>query len=305
MSIFRTAGMAGIDRLVRSGASLPAVIVPVHNAPEELDGCLASLVATVPPDTEVIVIDDASQVVAVTRVLTHWRQRTGNRWQFLFQPQNLGFVATVNRGMEMTSGDVVLLNSDTEVTTGWLEGLQRCLASDSAIATATPWTNNGEIASLPNFCQANPVPAAPQAVADVIAASGFACYPDIPTAVGFCMAISRLALNQLGLFDAETFGVGYGEENDFSMRAQLAGMRNVLCDDVYVVHLGGRSFGPLGLKPDETSMQKLLALHPSYLEQVQEFITSDPLAPRRHALLNALAAAGNPQQPREADETIG
>jgi hypothetical protein len=107
------------------------------------------------------------------------------------------------------------------------------------------------------------------------------------------------------LFDAETFGVGYGEENDFSMRAQLAGMRNVLCDDVYVVHLGGRSFGPLGLKPDETSMQKLLALHPSYLEQVQEFITSDPLARRRHALLNALAAAGNPQQPREADETIG
>jgi GT2 family glycosyltransferase len=297
--------MAGTDRLSRPGASLPSVIVPVHNAPDELDGCLASLAATIPRDAEVIVIDDASQDAMVTKVLADWQQKTANSWQFLFQQQNLGFVATVNRGMEMTGGDVVLLNSDTEVTTGWLEGLQRCLASDSSIATATPWTNNGEIASLPEFCQANPAPADPQAVAAVIAATGSACYPDMPTAVGFCMAISRQALSQLGRFDAETFGMGYGEENDFSMRAQLAGMRNVLCDDVYVVHLGGRSFGPLGLKPDEGSMQKLLALHPSYLERVQEFIASDPLAQRRQELLNALAVAGNPQQPREAVETIG
>jgi GT2 family glycosyltransferase len=297
--------MAEADRLGRPGASLPSVIVPVHNAPDELDGCLASLAATVPADAEVIVIDDASQDAAVTTVLTHWQQRTGSRWQFLFQPQNLGFVSTVNRGMQMTRGDVVLLNSDTEVTTGWLEGLQRCLASDCTIATATPWTNNGEIASLPNFCQANPAPADREKVASVIADTGHACYPDVPTAVGFCMAITRQALTELGQFDAETFGMGYGEENDFSMRAQLAGMRNVLCDDVYVVHLGGRSFGPLGLKPDETSMQNLLALHPSYLELVQEFIATDPLAQRRHELLDALAAAGNPQQSREAVETIG
>ena len=119
------------------------------------------------------------------------------------------------------------------------------------------------------------------------------------------MAISRPALNQLGLFDVATFGLGYGEENDFSMRARAAGMRNVLCDDVYVVHLGGRSFRPLGLKPDEGAMRSLLALHPSYLEQVQEFIKSDPLAYRRRELLDALADAGNPQRPREAVELIG
>ena len=52
-------------------------------------------------------------------------------------------------------------------------------------------------------------------------------------------------------------------------------------------------------------MQKLLALHPSYLEQVQKFIASDPLAQRRYALLTALAGADNPQQPREAVGTIG
>ena len=275
-----------------SGAGLPSLIIPVHNAPDVLDRCLASVYATVPDGAEVIVIDDASTDARVTNVLHRWQQRAGPSWQFHFQQQNLGFVATVNRGMKKTQRDIVLLNSDTEVTPGWLEGLQRCLASDPLIATATPWTNNGEIASIPGFCAANPPPRHPESVARVIAGTGTACYPELPTAVGFCMAVSRKALNTLGLFDEKTFGLGYGEENDFSMRAQQAGLRNVLCDDVYIVHLGGRSFGPLGLKPDESTMQRLLSLHPEYLQQVEAFISSDPLAQRREELIQALKSAG-------------
>ncbi|MCH8057197.1 MAG: glycosyltransferase family 2 protein [Proteobacteria bacterium] len=274
------------------GAGLPSLIIPVHNAPAELDRCLASVCATVPAGAEVFVIDDASTDAEVTKVLGRWQQRTGPSWRFCFQQQNLGFVATANRGMEMTRRDVVLLNSDTETTAGWLEGLQRCLASDPMIATATPWTNNGEIASIPRFCTANPAPKNPTSVAQVIARTGTPNYPELPTAVGFCMAVSRHALDTLGLFDEETFGLGYGEENDFSMRAQQAGLRNVLCDDVYVVHLGGRSFGPLGLKPDERSMRRLLLRHPGYLQQIEEFISADPLAERREELIHALKSAG-------------
>ncbi len=117
-------------------------------------------------------------------------------------------------------------------------------------------------------------------------------YPDLPTAVGFCMAIARRAIDRVGLFDEARFGRGYGEENDFSLRARAAGLRNVLCDDVYVVHLGGRSFGPLGLRPGETSMQSLLERHPDYLDRVHAFIEADPLAARREAVLDALARAG-------------
>ena len=106
------------------------------------------------------------------------------------------------------------------------------------------------------------------------------------------MAIARHAIDRIGLFEETVFGKGYGEENDFSMRARQAGLRNVLCDDTYVVHLGGRSFGPLGLKPDENSMQRLLARHPEYLEQVGDFIRRDPLAGRRGAVLDAIERAG-------------
>jgi len=275
---------------------LPSVVIPAFNASQELDGCLRSVAQTVPAGTEVTVIDDASTDPATAEVVALWRERAHANWRFLRNSCNLGFVATANRGMRETVGDVVLLNADTEVTQGWLEGLARCLASDAAIATATPWTNNGEIASMPRFCAANPPPADRAALeiawARATAQSGPPQYPDIPTAVGFCMAISRYAIDRVGLFDEALFGRGYGEENDFCMRVRAVGLRNVLCDDVYVTHLGGRSFGPLGLRPGEDSMRRLLSRHPDYLEQVRAFIAADPLAARRQAIVEALDRAG-------------
>jgi GT2 family glycosyltransferase len=268
------------------------VVVPVYNAPGEVDDCLASVRRTVTDETPVVVIDDASPDPAVQTLLAAREREAPASWRFLRNSENRGFVETANRGMQLAAGDVVLLNSDTVVTSGWLQGLQRCLASDPAIATATPWTNNGEIASIPDFCRVNPAPRDPDAVAAAIAAAGPAAYPDIPTAVGFCMAIARQAIDRIGLFDAELFGKGYGEENDFCMRARAAGFRNVLCDDVYIVHLGGRSFGPTGLKPGEESMRRLLSRHPDYLAIVEDFIGSDPLGPRRRAILDALRLDG-------------
>jgi GT2 family glycosyltransferase len=274
--------------------SLPAVVIPVYNAAGDLARCLESVRETVPAGTAVIIIDDASTDPAVNEVLSGFRRRAGADWTFEANRRNLGFVATVNRGIGMTRGDVVLLNSDTEVTRGWLQGLHRCLESDPAIATATPWTNNGEIVSLPHLCEANPVPPDRERVAACIARAGPPVYPELPTAVGFCMAVTRRALDRIGGFDATRFGRGYGEENDFSMRAIAAGMRNVLCDDVYVAHQGGRSFGPLGLKPGEDSMRRLLEKHPGYLAKVEAFIAADPLAGRRQAIIDALERAAVP-----------
>jgi GT2 family glycosyltransferase len=271
-----------------------SVVVPVYNAAEELSLCLEALSDTVAAGTEVLVIDDASPDPAISTLLNSWHSRQIPGWRMVANESNRGFVGTANRGMQSTRGDVVLLNSDTIPAPGWLEGLERCLASDDAIGTATPWTNNGEIASIPRFCQVNPVPADLDGVARVIARAGTADYPELPTAVGFCMAVSRRAIDRVGLFDEALFGKGYGEENDFSMRVAAAGMRNVLCDDVYVAHQGGRSFGPLGLKPDENSMQRLLSRHPDYLERVQVFISDDPLSARREAILQALDRAGLP-----------
>lgn len=283
--------MTGVSR-----QQSPSVVIPVFNAFEALELCLQSVAQTVDSDTQVIVIDDASTDERIVPLIDSVVARGGPRWRFVRQPCNQGFVASANLGIKLSHGDVVLLNSDTIVTPGWLQGLAKCLASDPAIATATPWTNNGEIVSLPEFCQSNPVPPNPAGIAaamdGVLANSGLENYPELPTAVGFCMAISRTAIDVIGGFDEAQFGRGYGEENDFSLRARAAGLRNVLCGDVYVVHQGGQSFGPLGLRPDEASMQRLLERHPGYQQEISEYVASDPLAAHREAVCGAVLDAG-------------
>lgn len=276
--------------------SKPTVVIPVYNAFEALRGCLESVAASVAGETPVIVIDDGSTDERVLPLITDTVRSGGPRWRLVRQPGNLGFVATANLGMRLTCTDVILLNSDTEVFPGWLERMAACLASDSRMATCTPWSNNAEIASIPRFCAPNPVPGDASGVAAALAeasrALGGPVYPEIPTAVGFCMGITRRAINAVGLFDAGHFGLGYGEENDFSCRVREAGFRNVLCDDVYVVHHGGKSFGPRGLKPDDDTMRRLLQLHPGYQAEILEYIQEDPLSPLREAISAAVIEAG-------------
>jgi len=266
------------------------VVVPVFNAADWLARCLADLEATVPMDTAVIVIDDASSEAQVQDVL----RRCPSHWRIERSATNRGFVASANLGMALAGDrDVLLLNSDTRPAGDWLARIERCAASDPKIASVTPFTNNGEIASLPDLCRAAPVPDDPQRWARACAEAGEPAYPAIPTAVGFCMWLRRACIDAVGDFDAEAFGRGYGEENDWCMRALKAGWRHVLCDDAFVAHLGNASFGPLGLAPSDDAMRVLLARHPDYLGRVQDFIERDPLEPLRRRIVERLDASGD------------
>jgi GT2 family glycosyltransferase len=258
------------------------IVVPVYNAAALLARCLAALArCTAPAQARVLLIDDASPDPAIAPMLAAWAARSPLPTRVLRNPHNLGFVGTCNRGFAETSGDVLLLNADTEVTPGWLPRMTAALAANPAIGTVTPFSNNAEICSWPGFCIAHPVPADADRIAQALAEAGPAEYPELPTAVGFCMLIRRALLDAIGDFDAATFGRGYGEENDFCRRAAGHGWRNVLASDAYVVHAGGGSFAPLGLKPGGDNLARLCARYPDYNARVAAFIAADPLAPLR------------------------
>jgi GT2 family glycosyltransferase len=259
-----------------------AIVVPVFNAVEETRRCLEAVAETLDiAKAGVIVIDDASTDEGIRPLLAE----LPSDWVMVRNEHNLGFVATANLGMALAGrSDVVLLNSDTQVSAGWLEALLACAESDPGIASITPLTNHGEIAAVPEFCRPNPWPKDPARWARAARESGPPSYPDLPTAVGFCMYMRRAAIDEIGGFDEIAFGRGYGEENDWCCRASAAGWRHVLCDHAFVAHQGGASFGPLGLAPGGAAMDTLLARHPDYLRQVQAFIAADPFAVRRRQI---------------------
>lgn len=253
------------------------IIVPIHNAADDLARLLASLLGRVDPQSRLWLVDDASTDPAIARQLDHFALSPPCVVERMHNPRNLGFVGTVNRAIAQSTGDVVLLNSDTQVSRGWLDALRRCARRDDRIATITPWSNNAEICSLPQWLAPNPVHKQPDAVATALAPLGDAALVDLPTGVGFCLWMRRAALDQLGSFDHATFGRGYGEENDWCQRALRFGWRHVLCADAYVVHRGNASFSATGEGPGGVNLQRLLARYPHYAADIDAFIQADPL----------------------------
>ena len=265
------------------------IIIPVYNAYDDVVRCVASVRKHAGADCRIVLIDDASPDVRIKSLFRELASERDPRMMFLANANNSGFVGTVNRGMSLSRNDVLLLNSDTIATSRWLKKIQRCAASDCRIGTITPFSNNAEICSYPLFCQNNPLDGVDiERINQAMEAASMPDYPDIPTAVGFCMFVRRELLDSIGLFDADTFGLGYGEENDFCMRAMKAGYRNVLCDDTFVAHVGSQSFTAQTQALKERNSQLLFAKHPEYLDLVQRFIADDPLAPIRARVISQL-----------------
>ncbi|HET9751298.1 MAG TPA: glycosyltransferase family 2 protein [Casimicrobiaceae bacterium] len=270
------------------------VIVPVYNAATDVRRCVDSVLARTPRLSRLVLIDDGSPDPAIGEYFRALAPQRDARIELLRNDRNLGFTATANRGLRASTRDVVLLNSDTIVTTGWLEALVACAASDPRIATVTPFSNNAEICSFPRICEAHPVPDDPERIAAALRASAVPTYPDLPTGVGFCMLVRRAAIDAVGVFDL-AFGAGYGEENDFCLRAARAGFRNALADDAYVVHTGGRSFAGRKDELGSRNLALLLQRFPHYEAMVRDYIAVDPLRAIRGVASSRLARdAGQP-----------
>ena len=281
------------------------VIIPIYNAFEDVVTCIDSVRRNLASNCRLVLIDDCSSDERIAGFFAKLEAESDPRIVLLKNSSNLGFVGTVNRGMSLSSNDVVLLNSDTIVTVRWLEKLNRCAVSDPTIGTITPFSNNAEICSFPLFCQNNSLDGVNiEVVNRAMEKAAAPVYPDIPTAVGFCMYIRRTLLDKIGIFDAETFGLGYGEENDFCMRARHAGYRNVLCDDTFVAHIGNRSFDAKTETLKARNMLRLLEKHPDYQNIVQCFIAADPIAPIRAAASARLARAALQNHVRVASITV-
>jgi GT2 family glycosyltransferase len=260
------------------------VILPVFNAYDCLDKCLASLTSTLSADIKVLICDDASTDDRVSRMCTEWANKQVFPVEYERRAKNLGFPENCNRAFAKSEGDIVLLNSDTEVSEGWLQELASCAKTDDKIASITPWSNNATICSFPRFLENNPLPDDRSVYARAAQLSTKASYVDLPTGVGFCMWMSRKAINQCGDFDSATFGRGYGEENDWCRRVVGQGWRNVHCHRAYVSHAGNASFSGIGLAEGGDNLQRLLVRWPNYNELVASFILQDPLSEYRQEL---------------------
>lgn len=219
------------------------IIIPIYNALEDLKKCVNSVFKNT--DLRIhrlILINDKS---TNEEVKDFFSELVHDGVYKIENDVNLGFSGTINKGILLsTQNDVILLNSDTIVTPNWVEDLRNCAYMEENIGTVTPMSNNASICSVPCSSQDNPIPEnmSIDEYAQELKRVTLRQFPDIPVGNGFCMYIKRNIINDVGLFDSDSFGSGYGEENDFCNRATQLGYRHILCDNVFIYHKGTASF---------------------------------------------------------------
>ncbi len=266
------------------------IVIPAYNEPEILKKCLDSLLAHTDPRHTIHVVNDASPDPGVDELLRTYVRRWP-KLRYYRLPFNLGFPGAVNAALTATSHDVVLVNADTEFPPHWLGRLDRCLRSDPRIGAISPLSNNATICSVPRVNEKNALPAGltVEAMDRLVADTSMRRYPRAPTVVGFCMLMTRKAIDEVGPLDM-SFGRGYGEEVDWCQRAWAKGFESVICDDLFVFHHGEVGFSHV---PEKRSLQegneRILAQRwPRYHATVLTHATMNPLRCQQQRLFDWL-----------------
>ena len=263
----------------RATAPTVDIIVPAYLGFNETANCLLTVLRSqsVCRETfEVVVIDDASPDTNLSQLLISLADK--KLLTLIRNARNMGFVASVNKGMQLHDDrDVILLNSDTEVFGDWVDRLCQAAYSQKNIGTVTPFSNNATICGYPAFAgEFDGSFEVSFADIDLMASqANSGQVVDIPTAVGFCMYIRRECLHEVGSFDAKAFKRGYGEENDFSKRIAARGWRNVLAGGIFVRHLGRISFGESTDGLVKNALAILNYRYPQYNEEIANYIAND------------------------------
>ena len=213
------------------------IIIPVYGALPYLEQCINSILKDTKHPYNLIIIDDGNDPLMKEYL------RTIKSARIIANDKKLEWVKSCNIGIENSENDVVLLNSDTLVTEGWLEKMDRCAYSDSRIGVVNPLSNDALFLSIPDSSVFNAIPVGftLESFAGLVSELSESRYPSIPTVLGFCLLIKREIFNRIGVLD-EKLEVGYGEDDDFCMRAKREGYEAVCCDDAFVYHYGKKSF---------------------------------------------------------------
>ena len=255
------------------------IIIPIYNAYDCLVECVSSILkSTDLKENSLILINDKSSDKRINEYLEKVKNENKDKNIILLEnEENLGFVKTVNKGMKYSKNDVLLLNSDTEVSKNWLNKIKKCAYSSEDVATVTPFSNNATLVSIPNLLTRNEIDGIDiEMYNEVLEKISTQKYIELPTCHGFCLFIKRTVLDKIGYFDEDAFERGYGEETDFSYRCLEYGYRHLLCDDTIVYHKESQSFKSERNKVIENHMKIIYDRYPEYSANTDYWLKNIP-----------------------------
>ncbi|MEX1028258.1 MAG: glycosyltransferase [Candidatus Paceibacterota bacterium] len=240
--------LARAIRRKRSTFALTSIFICTCNQLAYTRQCVESIVSKTDVPYELIFVDNGSS----DGTPNYLRSIEGAR--VLENESNRGFAIAANQGIRIADGEqILLLNNDTLVTTGWLESLLEALYDRPTTGMVGPVSNS---VSGPQKI--------PVRYDDLTSLDGFAWglrsnrqLTEVDRLVGFCLLVRREVVDKIGLLD-ERFEVGCFEDDDWSRRASLAGFKCYIASHVFVHHFGSVTFRSEGFDFAEVMDQNRL-----------------------------------------------
>lgn len=253
------------------------IIVPVYGDWPSLKECIESLIQnTNSAIHKVMLVNDCGPEADTIEKNIKRAIKGHDNFEYHRNKKNLGFVGNCNNAvmkLDTTDNDIVLLNSDTKTTKGFLDEMTAVLCSDDRIATVSPRSNNATICTFPlRAIKEGGIEADQSRALFNKYSAKLPRLNEMPTGHGFCILIRRSVIKKYGLFDT-TFGKGYGEEVDFCRRVKKQDWKCVLANRAYVFHLEARSFSmETKKKLIENSRKIIEQRYPEYKAEVTQYI---------------------------------
>jgi GT2 family glycosyltransferase len=245
--------LVGAERPPGTPGPTVDVVVCVHDALDEVRACLWSLLVATARPIHLILVDDGSSA-HTARALADFVARHPDVTLLDNGDGPHGYTYAANLGLRASTAEwVVFLNSDTIVTRGWLARLLAAADADPHIGLVGPLSNAATLQSVPavrddHGWAVNELPPwlTPDGMAFLVGRTGEPLRPRVPFLNGFCLGVRRSVIEAVGEFDEARIGPGYGEENDYALRAAKVGFSLAIADDAYVHHHKSASYGAEG-----------------------------------------------------------
>ena len=240
---FKETYMRPKSKLFNHTEDIISIIIITYNQLQYTQKCIESIIEHTPENYELIIVDNASESSTIKYLE---KLRAGNgAVMVIFNERNLGFPAAVNQGLRAASGKyVLLLNNDTIVTRGWLTGLIEKTFHDPTIGLAGPVSN--EVSGIQKIKTSYNSEPEMHLFAERRKSEIKNTITVFPRIAFLCTLIKREVIDAIGGLD-ERFSPGNFEDDDFCLRAQLAGYKTIVANDVFIHHFGSKSFTADGI----------------------------------------------------------
>ncbi len=231
-----------LDQKILARNPSVSIVIPVFNALSMTQECIRSIFAgTKDVDFEIVIVDNASK--DGTSGWLRRKKKKHSRFQVFRMEKNIGFGPAVNFGIQHSKGEfVVILNNDTLVSSGWLTKLLSIMGDDPSLGVISPVTNYlGEGPQIDDNAKNLPpdLSAIDQYASSIADRSEIIYEPS--RLVFFCVLLRRDLVDRIGYLD-EGYTKGNFEDDDYCLRARLAGYRLAIARNAFVYHHGSITF---------------------------------------------------------------